>query len=229
MNASAPTIETKGETKGETERCRIVLVAPPLADGARLAALLTAALSGGDVASVILDGGDLDEATFQAAAEKAVPVIQQKGAAALILNDTRIAGRSGADGIHVEGPLTEVAETIDRHAPKLIVGAGNPRDRHSAMEIGELQPDYVFFGKLGADNKPDPHPRNLSLAGWWSEMMQVPNIAQAGGALESAVAAAATGADFVALGRAVFEAADPAEAVAAANRLLDEHAPRFEN
>ncbi len=60
-------------------------------------------------------------------------------------------------------------------------------------------------------------------------MMQVPSIAQAGGALESAVAAAATGADFVALGRAVFEAADPAEAVAAANRLLDEHAPRFEN
>ncbi len=62
----------------ETDRCRIVLVTPPLADGAALAKLLTAALSGGDVASVILDTGDLDEATFQAAAEKAIPVIQER-------------------------------------------------------------------------------------------------------------------------------------------------------
>src|SRR5690606_25696275 len=138
----------------ETDRCRIVLVTPPLADGAALAKLLTAALSGGDVASVILDTGDLDEATFQATAEKAVPIIQENGAAALILNDTRIAGRVGADGIHIEGKVADLAEAIEKHTPKMIVGTGNFRDRHSAMEIGELQPDYVFFGKIGADNKP---------------------------------------------------------------------------
>ncbi|MBB5702897.1 thiamine-phosphate pyrophosphorylase [Ochrobactrum daejeonense] len=213
----------------ETERCRIVLVAPPIADGAALARLLTAALSGGDVASVILDTGDLDEATFQAAAEKAIPVIQEKGAAALILNDTRIAGRVGADGIHIEGKAADLADAIEKHTPKMIVGTGNLRDRHGAMEIGELQPDYVFFGKIGADNKPDAHPRNLSLAGWWAQMVEIPCIAQAGNTLESIVPAAETGADFVALGRAVFDAEDPAKAVAQANRLLDEKAPRFEN
>lgn len=213
----------------ETDRCRIVLVAPPLADGTALAKLLTAALSGGDVASVILDTGDLDEATFQAAAEKAIPVIQEKGAAALILNDTRIAGRVGADGIHIEGKTADLAEAIEKHTPKMIVGTGNLRDRHGAMEIGELQPDYVFFGKIGADNKPDAHPRNLSLAEWWAQMVEIPCIAQAGSALESIISAAETGADFVALGRAVFDAEDPAQAVAEANRLLDEKAPRFEN
>lgn len=213
----------------ETDRCRIVLVAPPLADGAALAKLLTAALSGGDVASVILDTGDLDEATFQAAAEKAVPVIQEKGAAALILNDTRIAGRVGADGVHIEGKVADLAEAIEKHTPKMIVGTGNLRDRHGAMEIGELQPDYIFFGKIGADNKPDAHPRNLSLAEWWAQMVEIPSIAQAGASLESVVPAAETGADFVALGRAVFDAEDPAKAVAEANRLLDEKAPRFEN
>lgn len=215
--------------KTETERCRIVLVAPPLADGAALAKLLTAALSGGDVASVILDTGDLDEATFQAAAEKAVPVIQEKGAAALVLNDTRIAGRVGADGVHIEGKVADLAEAIEKHTPKMIVGTGNLRDRHGAMQIGELQPDYVFFGKIGADNKPDAHPRNLSLAEWWSQMVEIPSIAQTGSALESIIAAAETGADFVALGRAVFDAEDPAKAVAEANRLLDDKAPRFEN
>ena len=213
----------------EIERCRIVLVAPPLADGAALAKLLTAALSGGDVASVILDTGDLDEATFQATAEKVIPVIQEKGAAALILNDTRIAGRVGADGVHIEGQAADLADAIEKHTPKMIVGTGNLRDRHGAMEIGELQPDYVFFGKIGADNKPDAHPRNLSLAEWWSQMVEIPSIAQAGSTLESIIPAAETGADFVALGRAVFDAEDPAKAVAEANRLLDENAPRFEN
>ncbi|EEX98932.1 thiamine phosphate synthase, partial [Brucella pinnipedialis] len=132
MNTRAP--------QTEPERCRIVLVAPPIADGAALAKLLTAALSGGDVASVILDTGDLDEATFQAVAEKTVPVIQEKGVAALILNDTRIAGRVGADGIHIEGKPADLAEAIEKHAPKMIVGTGNLRDRHGAMEVGELQP-----------------------------------------------------------------------------------------
>lgn len=211
------------------ERSRIVLVAPPLADGDALAKLLTAALSGGDVASVILDAGDLDEASFQAAAAKAVPVIQANGAAALILNDTRIAGRVGADGIHIEGKAADLADAMEKHSPKMIVGTGNLRDRHGAMEIGELQPDYVFFGKVGADGKPDAHPRNLALAGWWAEMVEIPCIAQAGNTLESVVVAAETGADFVALGRAVFESEDPAKAVAEANRLLDEKAPRFED
>ncbi|MBV2144724.1 thiamine phosphate synthase [Falsochrobactrum sp. TDYN1] len=216
-------------TTKQPERCRVLLVAPPLADANALAGLLTAALSGGDVASVILDSGDLDEASFQAAAQKAVPVIQAAGAAAIILNDTRIAGRVGADGIHIEGNTATLAEAIEKHTPKMIVGTGNLRDRHGAMEIGELQPDYVFFGKIGADTKPDAHPRNLALAQWWSEMVEIPSIAQAGNSLQSIIATVRTGADFVALGRAVFEADDPAKAVAEANQLLDEHAPSIEN
>lgn len=213
----------------DSERCRIVLVAPPVSDAEKLAALMTSALAGGDVASVILDPTGIDEATFQTVAEKSVPIIQQAGAAALILNETRIAGRVGADGIHIEGKAAELAEAIEKHTPKMIVGTGNLRDRHSAMEIGELQPDYIFFGKIGADNKPDAHPRNLALAEWWSSMIEIPCIAQAGSDLESIVTAAETGADFVALGRAVFEAEDPGKAVAEANRILDEKAPRFES
>jgi thiamine-phosphate pyrophosphorylase len=210
-------------------RCRIVLVAPPVADGDALATLLRMALSGGDVASVILDSTGLDEAEYQAAAEKAVPVIQQAGAAALVLNDTRIAGRVGADGVHVEENIADLAEIIERHTPKLIVGAGNLRDRHKAMEIGELQPDYILFGKIGADKKPEPHNRNLALAEWWATMVEIPCIVQAGNDLASIEQAAATGAEFVALGAAIFASDDPAAAVREANRRLDETAPRFES
>ncbi|PRD43953.1 thiamine phosphate synthase [Phyllobacterium phragmitis] len=213
----------------QADRCRIVLVAPPLGDGDALAGLLKKALSGGDAASVILDSSGLDEAMFQAAAQKAVPVIQDAGVAALILNDTRAAGRVGADGVHVEGKIADLAEVIERHSPKLIVGMGNLRDRHGALEIGELQPDYVMFGKVGADKKPEPHSRNINLAEWWASMVDIPCIVQAGNTLASIERTVATGAEFVALGAAIFESADPAEAMREANRLLDETAPRFEN
>lgn len=216
-------------TNPAENRCRVVLVTPPLNDVARLSTQLEQVLSGGDIASVILDTNHADETQFQAFAEKVVPMIQKAGAAALILNDTRIAGRVGADGLHIEGNQETVAEAIERYTPKLIVGTGNLRDRHSCLAIGELQPDYIFFGKIGADNKPDPHPRNLSLAEWWAQMVEIPAIVQAGSDLQSIISAAQTGAEFVALGTCIFQADNPAHALAQANRLLDEHAPQFED
>ncbi|GGA95931.1 thiamine phosphate synthase [Brucella endophytica] len=213
----------------QADRCRIVLIAPPLADGDELAGLLRKTLSAGDAASVILDSTGLDEAAYQAAAQKAVPVIQQAGAAALIFNDTRIAGRIGADGVHIESSIADLAEAIERHAPKLIVGMGNLRDRHGALQVGEMQPDYILFGKVGADKKPEPHSRNIGLAEWWAAMVEIPCIVQAGNTLASIEQAVATGAEFVALGAAIFASDDPAAAMREANRLLDGTASRFEN
>src|SRR5690606_42106865 len=142
MNASAAP---------QVEHCRILLVAPALADGDMLAKLLGGALSGGDVASVILDSGTLDEATFQASAQKAIPVIQAKGAAAIILNDTRIAGRIGADGVHIEGNFATVAEAMEKHSPRLIVGTVHLHDRQSTLVLGKLQPVHIVFGSRVAD------------------------------------------------------------------------------
>ncbi|RVD12740.1 thiamine phosphate synthase, partial [Mesorhizobium sp. M4B.F.Ca.ET.017.02.2.1] len=84
--------------------------------------------------------------------------------------------------------------------------------------------------RQGYDNKPEPHPRNLSLGQWWAEMIEIPCIVMAGSELASVEAVAATGAEFVALSSAVFaDGTDPRAAVAAANALLDETAPRFED
>ena len=47
----------------------------------------------------------------------------------------------------------------------MMVGAGGAKTRDDALELGEVRPDYIFFGRFGYDNKPEPHPRNLSLGG----------------------------------------------------------------
>ncbi|GMB83557.1 thiamine phosphate synthase [Shinella zoogloeoides] len=209
-------------------RCRLVLILPEGEELSARAAMLEGALKGGDVASVILPQYGLDDGQFQKHAEVLVPIVQKAGAAALIAGDTRVAGRAKADGIHVTGGLEELGETVEKFTPRLIVGGGNATDRHKALEIGEVQPDYIFFGKIGGDIKPEAHPKNLALAEWWASMVEVPCIVLGGTDPQSALAVAETGAEFVALDKAVF--ADPAQAphvVAAVNALLDEKAPRF--
>jgi thiamine-phosphate pyrophosphorylase len=207
-------------------RCRIVLIAPPGASAERVGA----AFEGGDIASLILPENGMDEASFQAFAEQLVPVAQAAGIAVIIAGDTRIATRVRADGIHAEVGKQELAETIEHFQAKMMIGAAGAKTRDDALDLGETRPDYIFFGRFGYDNKPEPHPRNLSLGRWWADVIQIPCIVLAGSDIASVEPVAATGAEFVALSSAVFaDGVDPKIAVARANALLDETAPRFED
>jgi thiamine-phosphate pyrophosphorylase len=212
-----------------THRCRLVLITPPLWASAAFPARLEAALAGGDVASLVIVQGALGEDAFQAAAAPLVRLAQDAGAAAVVAGDTRIAGRLGADGIHLEGDRAALREAIERFSPRLAVGTGNVKTRDAALELGEERPDYMLFGRFGFDAaRPEPHPRNLQLAAWWAEMIDIPAIVMAGAAVASVEAAARTGAEFAALSAAVFaEGLDPQAEVARANAILEEKAPRF--
>ena len=210
------------------ERLRLVLVMPETDDADAAARMIGEALKGGDVASVILPQYGLDDSHFQKLAEKVIPVIQQAGAAALVAGDSRVAGRAKADGLHIAGGVESLGEAIEKHVPKMIVGGGNAQDRHRALEIGELQPDYIFFGKIDGDIKPEAHPKNLALAEWWASMVEIPCMVMGGTNPESVLDIAETGAEFAALRLAVF--AEPGRAAAIVqevNALLDQKAPRF--
>ena len=210
-------------------RCRLTLVAPDFDDEDTAVPMMAGALRGGDVASVILPQYGRNDTVFRQRAEMLVPVIQRAGAAALIAGDWRVLTATGADGLHIDGSVAEMKDAMERFSPKSIVGGGRAKDRHTALEIGELRPDYVFFGRFDGDIKQDPHPKNVALAQWWASMVEIPCVVMGGTAPESAIEIADSGADFVALRQAVF--AQPEQAalsVARINALLDEKAPRFE-
>jgi thiamine-phosphate pyrophosphorylase len=209
-------------------RCRLVLIAPEIAEPDEAARIMADALKGGDVASVIIPQYGLDDTAFQKLAEKLVPVVQQAGAAALISGDSRTAGRAKADGLHIAGGIETLGEAIEKFTPKLIVGGGNAQERHRALEIGELQPDYIFFGKLDGDIKPEAHPKNLALGEWWASLIEIPCIVMGGTDPASVLEIAETGAEFAALRLAVF--AEPGRAAAIVqetNAILDQKAPRL--
>lgn len=210
------------------DRCRLVLIAPPDDAGAEAEARLLEALGASDVASLILPQYGLDEAAFQARAERLVPRFQEAGIAVILADDTRVAARVGADGVHFEGRKADLAAMIDKHHGRMMIGCGGAKNRDDALELGETQPDYIFFGRFGYDRQPDPHPRNLKLGAWWAEMVAIPAIVLGGSDVASVEPVAATGVDFVALSAAIFaKTADPAAAVRLANDRLDATAPRL--
>lgn len=213
-------------TEAVPNRCRLVLIAP--VTGAD-AAPIEAALEGGDVASLFLPRGARSDEDYQAFVGKVTPAAQSRGVAVVVEGDARIAMRARADGLYFEGSKADLADMVERHGGKIMVGTGGVKTRDDALELGETQPDFMFFGRFGYDSKPEAHPRNLALGQWWAEMVAVPGIVMAGSSDESVVAVAATGTDFVAVEAAVFGGENPAERVTTLNALLDEKAPRFED
>jgi thiamine-phosphate pyrophosphorylase len=202
----------------EVRRCRLCLVTPDDIDPDDLAPLVDDALAGGDVASVIITG---EGERLQRLAEAVVPRAQARGAAALVRNDTRIAGRVRADGVHVDTGIADLTAVSEKLRPKLIVGAGGLRSRHDAMVAGEANPDYLFFGRLDGDTGDDIFGKALDLAAWWSSVMVIPAIVMGGQTIASVETAAREGIEFVALSRAVFaDPRGPAEAVEEANLRL---------
>ncbi|WP_041375838.1 thiamine phosphate synthase [Polymorphum gilvum] len=205
-------------------RPRLFLVTPPDPVPADFLGPLEQALGGGDVACVLIYCPTSESRALQATAEALVPSIQAAGAAALVYRDTQAAGRSGADGVHVDTSLEDIKLAVESLRPTRIVGAGGTKLKHEDMEIAETGVDYLFYGRLDLDERPEPHPKTIERAAWWAELFQTPCVALAGNTADSIEAAAATGADFVAIKDAVWQHPDgPAAAVRAANAILERH------
>jgi thiamine-phosphate pyrophosphorylase len=213
-----------GGMKAPVSTPGLYLITPVLAEPAAFAPSLAAACEGGEVAAVLLRLAPGDERTLVNRIKALAPVAQDRGAAVVVAVEGQadlptVAARGGADGVHAGRPadLTALRERLkgDR-----ILGAGGLRSRHDAMEAGEAGVDYLLFGEPGPDGGVPPLDAVVERAGWWAEIFQTPCVAYAP-AFDAVPRLAATGAEFVAFGDAVWSHPDgPRAATAAASALL---------
>ncbi|MEQ9813663.1 MAG: thiamine phosphate synthase [Azospirillaceae bacterium] len=197
---------------------QLYLVTPPGPDPDSFLPVLDAVLDTAAVACVLLLPGDLDDAALRRVAERLRDSVQGRDIAFLVDGRPDLAVALALDGVHTcpAGPPVKACRaTVGRDA---IVGYSCRNSRHAAMEAGEAGADYIVFGNLAST--PEETAETLEHLRWWSEMMEIPSVALDRIDAGNAATFAETGADFLAIGPALWEAEDPASAFRAiAERL----------
>lgn len=178
---------------------RLYLVAPARPGLAGFPDLLAGMLARFDVACVRIAGSDAGEEEIARTADALRPVCHGADVPLLLTDHFRLVTRLGLDGVH----LTDGARTIRAARTALardaIVGAYAHASRHDGMSAGEAGADYVSFGPLSQSSLGDGLLAPLDLFGWWSEMIEVPVVAEGG--LTPEIAADLAGvSDFLCLG-----------------------------
>jgi thiamine-phosphate pyrophosphorylase len=178
-----------------------------------------AALAAAPIASALLRLAASGQGDARAIGAPLVKAAQGAGCALLVKDDARLAARLGADGVHISGAGANLSEALESLKPHRIVGAGGLRSRDEAMRAGELGADYVMFGEPRGDGSSPALDTVIERTAWWAEIFETPCVAYAP-SLPDAAALARAGADFVALGEAIWAAPSPTAALAEARAAL---------
>lgn len=203
----------------------LYLVTPLLADPTGFLPVLEAVCAAARPEAVLLRLAPADDRTLVKHVKALAAVVQAHEAAAVVADPgdgidlVTLVTRGGADGAHADDPA-RIDELCERLKDGQDIGAGALLARHDAMAAGERGVDYVMFGEPDAAGRVPPLDEVEERAAWWAEIFQTPCVVYAPN-LEAVPRLAATGAEFVALGGALW--ADPAGAVefaAQARRLL---------
>lgn len=203
---------------------RLYLITPVLED-ASFAPRLIEACATGTVAAILLRLASADERTLINQVKALAPAAQEHGAAVIIATDSKVdlanvAARGGADGVHVPGDPVRVRELRDRLKTERAIGVGAIRTKDDAMSLGEAGADYLLFGEPRPDGSLPSLESVVERASWWAEIFETPCVAYAP-SLDAVETLAATNAEFVALGDAVWSHADgSAAAVKVAAEIL---------
>ncbi len=203
---------------GAAEGPRLYLIAPARlepGDPDRVAALL----DGFDIACVRLALAAASEDAVARAADALRPVCHARDVPLVVADHHRLVTRLGLDGVHLGDGARQVRAVRQALGADAIVGAFAHASRHDGMTAAEVGADYVSFGPVGATALGDGVTADAELFAWWSEMIEVPVVAE-GGLTPALAATLARAADFLAVGEEIWTAEDPHAALRAlAERL----------
>jgi len=128
--------------------------------------------------------------------------------ALVIENHILMVERLGLDGVHLTDGARSVRKTRKDLGADAIVGAFCGVQRHEGMSAGEAGADYISFGPVGQTPLGDGNQVDLDVFEWWSEIIEVPVVAE-GALTEELIRKLAPITDFIALGDEIWNGDDP--------------------
>lgn len=195
-----------------TDAPQLYLMTPVGAQASALGPMLAEVMDRVAPACLRIRGG-AEEDELGRLADMAREIAHARDVAVVIDDHVKLALRHGLDGVH----LTDGAKAV-RYARKelgedAIVGAFCGGSRHEGMNAAEAGADYVAFGPVGDSALYRGEPAERELFQWWSEMIEVPVVAE-GAITRELLAELSPVADFIALGPEIWSQDDPAATLA---------------
>ncbi len=191
---------------------QIYLISPPEFDLSSFPAQLAACLDSTEVACVRLALATKDESRIGKAADALREITHERDVALVIDSHIMMVERLGLDGVHLQDGARSVRKVRKNLSDDAIVGCYCTDSRHDGMTAGELGADYVSFGPVGATPLGDGRQAPLELFEWWSQMIEVPVVAE--GALNAdLIRALAPHTDFFGIGDEIWSQDTPAKAL----------------
>ena len=192
---------------------QIYLISPSEVDLLTYPDILAACLDAVPVACMRLALGTRDPARLARTADALRVVTHARDVALVIDTHVGLVVPHGLDGVHLTDAARSVRAARKELGDDAIVGTHCAASRHDGMTAGEMGADYVAFGPVGTTPLGDTAAAAPELFEWWSQMIEVPVIAE-GGLTEETVRQFAPVVDFFGFGEELWRDEAPAQALA---------------
>jgi thiamine-phosphate pyrophosphorylase len=197
----------------DPDRPQIYLITPPEFDLDTFPDRLAAVLDATDIACLRLALATRDEDRVMRAADALRQVAHARDVAIVIEKHVLMVERLGLDGVHLTDGARSIRK-VRKDLPDAIIGAHCGVTRHEGISAAENGADYVAFGPLVASPLGDGSVADHDLFQWWSEMIEVPVVAE-GALTVELVEKFGPVTDFFGIGEEVWRNDDPAAAIRA--------------
>ena len=196
----------------QPDRPQLYLVTPAAFDPESFVPRLARVLDGLPIACVRLAMAGSDEDAIARAADAVREETHARDIAIVIERHVALVERLGLDGVHLpEGArgLRKLRETL---GADVILGAACGASRHDGIGAAEAGADYVSFSPVGETGLGSGHRAERDLFTWWSEMIEVPVVAE-GALTQALIESLAPVTDFFAFGAEIWGHDDPLAAL----------------
>ena len=193
---------------------QLYLITPAAFDPAAFAPILHRVLDAASIACLRLAMAGQDEDPIARAADTLREIAHARDIPLVIDRHVGLVERLGLDGVHLPERMPGIRKLRETLGADTIIGAAAGTSRHDGMTAAEAGADYVAFSPVGDSPLGSGARAERPLFEWWSEMIEVPIVAE-GRLTAELVADLAPVTDFLAFGDEIWRAEDPVEALRA--------------
>jgi thiamine-phosphate pyrophosphorylase len=192
----------------DADRPQIYLITPPDLDLAAFPDRLAAVLDSTEIACIRLALATKDEDRISRTADILRTIAHARDVALVIETHVLMVERLGLDGVHLTDGARSIRKVRKDLGDDAIIGAYCGTTRHDGISAAEAGVDYVAFGPAGQTPLGDGSKAEADLFEWWSEMIEVPVVAE-GALTADLIAKLGPITDFFGIGDEVWHSENP--------------------